>query len=114
MQIQRENRRAIADHNLGSQMIAVSQAMHRLNGEARKIFFPGKTPQGSLIRRCAARDYETQQKSGPQIHFASSFFFGTSTITLIAVNLRSESSLASTVTGVSISMSVALIGSLPL
>jgi hypothetical protein len=95
-------------------MIAIADTVHCLNVKSGKITATGKIFEGPSLWPRATRDYEARQKSGPQFHFASSFFFGTSTITLIAVNLRSESSLASTVTGVSISMSVALIGSLPL
>jgi len=37
MQIERQNRRTIADQNLRVQAIAIADAAHRLNAEARKI-----------------------------------------------------------------------------
>ncbi len=114
MQIERQDGRAIADYYLGSQMIAIAQAMNGLNGESREIFFATEIAQRALIRGRAAHDYERQQNSAAPFHLLSLFFRGGFTITLIAVNLRSPSSLASTVTSVSISMSVALIGSFPL
>ena len=95
-------------------MVAIAHPMYGLDGEAGEIFFPSKIAQGALIRRTTARDYKTQQNRPEPFHLLSLFFGGGFTITLIAVNLRSASSLASTVTSVSISISVALIGSLPL
>jgi len=41
MQIERQDRRAVADKNLGVQMIAIADPAHRLNGEARQILAAG-------------------------------------------------------------------------
>jgi len=41
MQIEREDRRAVADENLSSQTIAVAHSAHRLNREAGKILAAG-------------------------------------------------------------------------
>lgn len=37
MEIERQDRRTVADQNLSGQTIAIAQAMHRLDFKARKI-----------------------------------------------------------------------------
>jgi len=95
-------------------MIAIADTVHCLNAKPGKITAAGKIFERPPFGPSATRGYDTQQKSAAPIHLLSLFFGGKFTITLIAVSLRSPSSLASTVTRVSISMSDALIGSLPL
>jgi len=119
MQIQRQDGGAIADQNLGRQTIAIANAAHRLKQEARQILLLRKILEERKIGAGATSQHKAENQNAAPTHSASayllsSFFFGGgSTVTLTAVSFRSASSVASTVIGVSRSISEGLIDFFP-
>ena len=63
MQIEREDRRAVADQNLNGQAIAIAHAAHRVNCEARKILVCGKVLKRPAFGARATRKQQEENEN---------------------------------------------------
>ena len=63
MQIEREDRKAVADQNLSGQAIAIAHAAHRVNCEARKILVCGKVLKRPAFGARATRKQQEENKN---------------------------------------------------
>src|SRR3984885_3615296 len=68
MQVERQDRRTVADQNLGGQTIAVSPPAHRLNREAGKIFVTGRILERPALGAGAADQHEPQNQNAALKH----------------------------------------------
>ncbi len=69
IEIERQNRRTIADQNLGVQMVAIPHAAHRLNGEARKILVSRRVLKRLAIGMGATGQQQEQDQNTGSKHW---------------------------------------------